>query len=91
MKLKTVKFERQETEVDLELPVYLYKQSELCEDEYVKVEHNKRTTVYNTLTEGYGIRVDKCDGTIRDYELNSIGKKEWFDEAFSEMIEKLTK
>ena len=37
MKLKTIKREFKEIETDLELPVYLYFQDELCNDELIMI------------------------------------------------------
>lgn len=53
MKLKIIKREHKEVETDLELPVYLYFQDELCNDELVKLTNKEKITIkydYNSLS-----------------------------------------
>ena len=53
MKLKVIKREYKEVETNLDLPVYLYFQDELCNDELVKITGKEKITVkydYNILT-----------------------------------------
>lgn len=53
MKLKVIKREFKEVETDLELPVYLYFQDELCNDELVKLTEKEKITIkydYNSFT-----------------------------------------
>lgn len=52
MKLKIIKREYKEVETNLELPVYLYFQDELCNDELVKITEKEKVTIkydYNSF------------------------------------------
>ena len=52
MKLKIIKREYKEVETDLDLPVYLYFQDELCNDELVKITEKEKITIkydYNSF------------------------------------------
>ena len=52
MKLKIIKREYKEVETNLELPVYLYFQDELCNDELVKITEKEKINIkydYNSI------------------------------------------
>lgn len=53
MKLKIIKRESKEVETNLELPVYLYFQDEMCNDELIKITEKEKITIkyaYNSFT-----------------------------------------
>ena len=56
MKLKVLKRERKEVETEYDLPVYLYFQDEMCNDELVKITENLKITIKHDLF-GFNINV----------------------------------
>jgi len=89
-KVKVSKFKREERELDMEYPVYLYKQDEFCNDEYIKVTEKTRTTVTSTLF-GLDIKVDDSNGCIEEFEVNKVTKKELYDKHLTWAIEVVKK
>jgi hypothetical protein len=88
MKLKTVEFNRVETETDIELPVYLYFQDELCNDQIQKIEADQTTTLKYEI-DGFQITVVSSDGCINPLHLNSQTTKEHYEELYKEIMERL--
>lgn len=87
-KLKTVEFKRMEVETDLEYPVYLYFQDEMCYDEYRKIESDK-ITILKSNYRGFEISVEHSDGCINPHHLRSRTKKEHYDAFLEELIKKI--
>ena len=89
MKLKVTKREYKEVETDLDLPVYLYFQDELCNDELVKITEKEKITVkydYNILT----ISVE-TNFIVEDFIFESCQTTEkHFNEIYSEALKYLT-
>lgn len=89
MKLKIIKREYKEVETNLDLPVYLYFQDELCNDELVKITEKEKITVkydYNILT----ISVE-TNFIIEDFIFEGCQTTEkHFNEIYSEALKHLT-
>lgn len=89
MKLKVVKREFKEVETNLDLPVYLYFQDELCNDELVKLTEKEKITIkydYNSFT----ISVES-NYHIEDlnFERHQTTEKH-FNETYTEAIKQLS-
>ena len=69
MKIKVIKREYKEVETDLELPVYLYFQDELCNDELVKITEKEKITITHYYT-GFSISVE-TNFKIEDFNFKS--------------------
>ena len=89
MKLKIIKREHREIETDLELPVYLYFQDELCNDEVVKITEKEKITIkyyYNSFT----ITVE-TDFHIEDLNFERcLTTEKHFNETYSEALKQLS-
>lgn len=87
----TVK-ERVETEkeLDLEYPYFLYFQSELGEDEVVKVYPKYKISVFFTIF-GVEIKQEKHYGYAEHQILNNLTTEEHFDDSFEEALQHLVK
>jgi hypothetical protein len=89
MKLKVIKREYKEVETNLDLPVYLYFQDELCNDELVKITEKEKITVkydYNILT----ISVE-TNFIVEDFIFEGRQTTEkHFKEIYSEALKHLT-
>jgi hypothetical protein len=88
MKLKVIKRDYKEVETNLELPVYLYFQDELCNDELVKITEKEKITIkyyYNSFT----ISVES-NYTIEDLNFERCQTtEEHFNECYSEALKQL--
>jgi hypothetical protein len=89
MKLKIIKREYREIETDLELPVYLYFQDELCNDELVKISEKEKITIkyyYNS----FSITVE-TDFHIEDLNFERcLTTEKHFNETYSEALKQLS-
>lgn len=90
MKVKVKQYTETEKELDLEYPFFLYFQSELGEDEVVKVMPTYRVTVHFTFS-GIELKQDKHYNNYQEYQiLNNQTTEEHFNSAFEEAIDHLT-
>ena len=89
MKLKIIKREYKEVETNLELPVYLYFQDELCNDELVKITEKEKITIkydYNSFI----ISVE-TNFTIEDLNFERCQTTEkHFNETYLEALKHLS-
>lgn len=89
MKLKVIKREYKEVETNLDLPVYLYFQDELCNDELVKITEKEKITIkyeYNT----FSISVES-DYQIEDMNFKMCQTTEkHFNEIYTEALKQLS-
>ena len=89
MKLKIIKREYREIETDLELPVYLYFQDELCNDEVVKITEKEKITIkyyYNSFTISVetGFQIENLN-----FE-RCLTTEKHFNETYSEALKQLS-
>jgi hypothetical protein len=88
MKLKVIKREILKVETDLELPVYLYFQDELCNDELVKITEKEKITIkYN-----YDSLIISVETNFIIEDLNferHLTTENHFNETYSEAIKQL--
>lgn len=77
-------------ELDLEYPYFLYFQSELGEDEIVKVFEKYKISVFFTIF-GVEIKQEKHYGYSEHQILNNITTKEHFNDSFEEALQHLIK
>lgn len=90
MKVKVKEYTTVEKELDLEYPIYMYYQSELGEDEVVKVMSKYKISVYFTLF-GVKIKQEKHYNNYTEHEiLNNQTTEEHFENSFKEAVEQLT-
>ncbi len=86
MKFKYIKRTTEEVETDLELPIYLYFQDDLCYDTLIKVTDDKKITVKYELFE-IKILVE----TRFSFEELNFGRylttEEHFNQAYNEALE----
>lgn len=89
MKLKVIKREFKEVETNLDLPVYLYFQDELCNDELVKITEKEKITIKYDYT-GFTISVEFYF-QIEDlnFERHQTTEKH-FNETYTEAISQLS-
>lgn len=89
MKLKVLKRENKEVETDLELPVYLYFQDELCNDEVIKITERAKITVKFDFN-GVNISVDE-NYFVEDYEVDerNLTSEKHFNELYSSAMDYL--
>ncbi len=89
MKLKIIKREYKEVETNLELPVYLYFQDELCNDELVKITEKEKITIkydYNSFIISVEINF-----IIEDLNFERCKTTEkHFNETYSEALKQLS-
>ena len=86
-KVKTVKFERIETETALEYPIYLYFQDEDFNDELIMVTEKCKITVKYNIS---GFTIEFTDiFHINEYHLKNLTTKEHFLEVYNEVIKNL--
>ena len=89
MKLKIIKRKYKEVETNLELPVYLYFQDELCNDELVKITEKEKITIkydYNSFI----ISVE-TNFKIEDLNFERCQTTEkHFNETYSEALKQLS-
>lgn len=89
MKLKTIKREFKEIETDLELPVYLYFQDELCNDELIMITDEYQLKVkysYCSLV----IEKSKSLPIEEHYSQNNLTTKEHFMEIYNEALKSVS-
>lgn len=77
-----------EKELDLEYPFYLYFQSELGEDELVKVYPKYKISVFFTIF-GVKIEQEKHYGYSEHSIVNNLTSEEHFDDRFEEALQRL--
>jgi hypothetical protein len=89
MKLKVIKRNYKEVETNLELPVYLYFQDELCNDEVVKITEKEKITIkyyYNSFT----ITVE-TDFHTEDLDFERcLTTEKQFNETYAEALKQLS-
>ena len=88
MKLKTIKREITEIETELELPVFLYFQDELCNDELVMITDKYQLKVkydYGSLV----IEKGNLFPIEEHYIKNNLTTKEHFMEFYNEAIKSI--
>lgn len=79
-----------ELQEDLEYPYFLYFQSELGEDEIIKVYPNYKISVFFNVG-GVEIKKEKHYG-YKEYQiLNNLTTEEHFDDSFEEALQHLVK
>ena len=89
MKVKIKEYTTTEKEIDLEYPIYLYWQSELGEDEVVKVMPEYRITVFYKFS-GVEIKQEKHYNNYQEYQIiDNQTTEEHFNSAFDEATEHL--
>lgn len=77
-------------ELDLEYPYFLYFQSELGEDELVKVFDKYKISIFFTFF-GVEIKQEKHYG-YKEYQiLNNLTTEEHFDDSFEEALQTIVK
>ena len=89
MKLKVVKRDIKEVETEYDLPVYLYFQDEMCNDELVKITEDKKITIkyqLSTLT----ITVESNFWVEDVCFERCLTTPEHFNEVYTEAIEQLS-
>jgi hypothetical protein len=89
MKLKTIKREFKEIETDLELPVYLYFQDELCNDELIMITDEYQLKVkysYRSLV------IEKSESLAieEQYVQHNLTTKEHFLEIYNEALKSVS-
>lgn len=89
MKLKTIKREFKEIETDLELPVYLYFQDELCNDELIMITDEYQLKVkysYRSLV------IEKSESLAIEehYVQHNLTTKEHFMEIYNEALKSVS-
>lgn len=77
-----------EKELDIDYPFFLYFQSELGEDELVKVFPDYTISVFFTLF-GAEIKQKKHYGYSENQVINNLTTQEIFDNAFEEALQHL--
>lgn len=77
-------------ELDLEYPYFLYFQSELGEDEIIKVFDKYKISVFFTVF-GVEIKQEKHYGYSEHQILNNLTTEEHFDDSFEEALQHLVK
>lgn len=88
MKLKIIKREHKEVETDLELPVYLHFQDELCNDELVKITEKEKITIKH---EFYSFKIE-VEYKFHVEELNFerfLTTESHFNEVYEEALKHL--
>ena len=91
MKVKVKELTTVEKELDLEYPIYLYYQSELGEDEVIKVMPKYKISVFFTLF-GVKIKQEKHYNNYTEHEiLNNQTTEEHFEDSFEEALQDLVK
>ncbi len=88
MKVKAIEQIKVEKELDLEYPFFLYFQSELCEDEVVKVYPDYKISVFFTIF-GVKIKQEKNYGYTEHQIVNNLTTEEHFNDMFEEALEHL--
>ena len=89
MKLKTIKRQITEVETELELPVYLYFQDELCNDELVMINETHQIKVKYDFC---SLVIEKSKGFAIEehYVKNNLTTKEHFMETYNEAIKSMS-
>ena len=78
-----------ETEAEIEYPIYLYFQDELCRDELIMINEKHQITIkYSNMA--LEIRKEKSYG-IPEHYLKSLTTKEHFDEVFNGALDSIVK
>jgi hypothetical protein len=90
MKVKIKEYTEVEKELELEYPYFLYFQSELGEDEIVKVFEKYKISVFFTLF-GVEIKQEKHYRYSEHQILNNLTTEEHFDDSFEEALQHLVK
>lgn len=89
MKLKTIKREISEIETELELPVFLYFQDELCNDEVIMIDKDYQLKVkysYGSLV------IEKSESLAIEehYVQHNLTTKEHFMEVYNEALKSIS-
>lgn len=89
MKVKCKVRQVTEKELDLEYPIHLYFQDEMCNDELIKVFHEYEIVVKYEVG---GLKIEKrwCPFYEEYQILNNLTTEEHFNEVFKEAVEQLT-
>lgn len=90
MKVKCKVREITEKELDLEYPIFLYWQDELCYDTLVKLYPNYEIVVsFDVL----GVKIEKRQNPFYEEQeiLNSLTSEEHFDDSFEQALQQLVK
>lgn len=90
MKVKCKVREVTEKELDLEYPIYLYFQDEMCNDELVKVFPKYEIVVKYEVG---GLKIEKRWHPFYEEHqiLNNLTRKEHFEDSFEEALQDLVK
>lgn len=90
MKVSVKEYITTEKEIDLEYPYFLAFQSELGEDEVVKVFETYKISVFFTIF-GVEIKQEKHYGYTEYQILNNLTTEECFNDSFEEAVQHLVK
>lgn len=86
MKFKYIKRTAEEVETDLELPIYLYFQDDLCYDTLIKVTDDKKITIKHELF-GINILVEtRFSFEALNFE-RFLTTEEHFNQVYNEALE----
>lgn len=89
MKLKVCKFTREETETELDLPVFFHFQGELLDERYVKWDGKEALIIDVTPL---GISVEKTISyNVEEHHLKYISTEEEFNEQLIYLLQIITK
>lgn len=88
MKVKCKVREISEKELDLEYPIFLYKQDELCQDTLIKLYPTYEVVVSYDI---FGIKIEKRQNPFyEEYQiLNNLTTQEHFDDEFEQALQTL--
>lgn len=90
MKVRTKEYIETTKELDLEYPYFLYFQSELGEEEIIKVFDKYKISVFFTIF-GVEIKQEKHYGYSEHQTLNNSTTEEHFDDCFEEALQTIVK
>ncbi len=89
MKVTAKEYKTIEKELDLEYPIYLYFQTELGEDEVVKVMPTYKISVFFNML-GTEIKKSYNSGYSENLIMNNLTTEKHFNESFDEAVQYLT-
>ena len=89
MKVTAKEYTTIEKELDLEYPIYLYFQTELGEDEVIKVMPQYKISVFFNML-GAEIKKSYNSGYSEHLIINNLTTEKHFNESFDEVVEHLT-
>lgn len=90
MKVKVIERSYKEVETDIELPVYLYFQDELCNDQLVAITDEGRLEI--KFTYGSLIIEKSAVKAVEEHHLkNNLTTKEHFMEVYREALRNISK